>query len=148
MKPDLPVVFEALADVLQGELSAQLMESYAGLQVLRMSSFLPSFGIEYDRAASRRVEENAALRVLFAHAAPQVGDATLKHDLLQASDTKDDDLRVSALQHGNDRLRALLVRLHAWAEDQEASRVQPLLDGIRQELKRSTERRALPIDRM
>lgn len=148
MKPDVPVVLAAFAEILQGELSVQLGGSYAGQQVLRGASLMPSFAIEFDRAAARRVEENKALRALFELAAPQVDEPELKQALRQAAESQDSDLRITALQQGNDLLRALLIRLQGWAENGEPGRTQPVLDAIWLELKRSTERRALPLDRL
>jgi hypothetical protein len=100
---------------------------------------------EWERAASRRVEENEALRALFRDAAAGVADAELGRRLTDAAGTRDTDLRVSALEAGNASLRALLIELHAHVETLDGPAARRVEDAIWAELRRSTERRALAL---
>ncbi len=147
MKPAVPLALERLSELLSGELAPVLETSFAGQQVLRMAGLLPAAAIEFDRAAARLVEENRALRHLFAQALDQVDDAVLAADLAGVPGD-DPDLRVSALGAANDRLRRLLIRLQAWCESRQDEASLALAERIWQELRRQTERRALPIDRL
>jgi hypothetical protein len=96
---------------------------------------------EWDRAAARRAEENAALRALFRDAAPVVADTELRHRLSDASASSDPSLRISELERANDALRALLIDLHAHVETLGSADAKRIDDAIWKELSASTERR-------
>jgi hypothetical protein len=100
---------------------------------------------EWDRAAARRVQENAALRALFRDALPVVSDTDLRRKLAAAADSADASLLVSELDAGNDALRALLIELHAHVETLETPGARALEDAIWRELVASTERRKLSL---
>jgi len=71
---------------------------------------------EFERNASRRIEENAELRGLFSKAWPLVQDGVLRDRLTQASQGKDEDYRILALDKMNCDLIELLIKLHAHVE--------------------------------
>jgi len=96
---------------------------------------------ELDRAAARRVEENAALRSLFAEAVPAVDDTDLRRRLDEAAQGEDTSLVVSDLEQGNAELRALLIELHAHVEELESAAARTIDEAIWRELIASTERR-------
>lgn len=70
-----------------------------------------------DRAADRLVRENRALRALFREASAAALPENLAARLADAAAGEDDSLVVPALGALNDRLMALLVELHAIADD-------------------------------
>jgi hypothetical protein len=72
---------------------------------------------QLEGAAGFLVEENAALRELFAGVAPKLPDAGLRERLVAAVALPDPGLRVGPLREQNEVLRGLLVELHAHAED-------------------------------
>jgi hypothetical protein len=96
---------------------------------------------EWDRAAARRVEENAALRALFGDAAPVVTDTELRRKLETAAAEREPDMRIATLDGANDRLRELLIALHAHVEDLGSTDAKRIDDAIWRELAASTERR-------
>jgi hypothetical protein len=98
---------------------------------------------EWDRVASRRVEENRAIRGLFAQAAGLPLAADLAGRLKALAATNDDDLRLSLLEAANTILRAALIELHAAAEA--TSGAEALNNAIWRELAASTERRRLSV---
>jgi hypothetical protein len=100
---------------------------------------------EWDRSVERRVEENRALRALFRDALPRVADPDLCERLEEAAADPGLPLRVSAQGPENDRLRALLIELHAHVEELDSAEARRLEDAIWDELRRSTERRRLTI---
>jgi hypothetical protein len=100
---------------------------------------------EWDRAAARRVEENRILRQLFAEAAPEIGDSDLRGRLETACGEDDEDLRISELNRSNDRLRTLLIELHGHVEEIDTEPARRIEAAIWQELRVSTERRALSL---
>ena len=100
---------------------------------------------ETERAAARRVDENAALRALFARAAEQVADTELRRRLGAAAASRDPSLLLSELERANAELRALLIELHAHVEEQAAQWARALDAEIWRELVASTERRRLSL---
>ena len=74
-----------------------------------------------------------------------MGDAALGARLRAAAEGADADLRVTALERANQALRGLLVELHAQLETLSSPEARRLEAAIWEELRRSTERRALPL---
>jgi multidrug efflux pump subunit AcrA (membrane-fusion protein) len=122
MTPSAPAVLSELAALLVRCAQPGAPEpERAG--ALGLSAMLLTIAAEvWDRSAAVLVEENRAFRAL-------LGEVD-----------EDRDLRVSALQAENNRLRARLIAAHAEAEDRaDAAREA----AIWSELARSTERRKL-----
>ncbi|MGO9605564.1 MAG: hypothetical protein ACLQAT_19615 [Candidatus Binataceae bacterium] len=115
--------------------------SYHQGTVGMIATMLAMAGEEWDRAASRRIEENDRLRELFRDAAPVVEDSDLKRRLLQHGGTRDGDLHISALEANNCELRAALIDLHSKIEQQKGAAARKVEDAIWKELATSTERR-------
>ena len=98
---------------------------------------------EIERAAARRVEENAALRELFREAIPVVEEASLRSRVESAAQGSDPGLRLGELEAANAELRGLLVDLHAHVEELDSDAAWALDEAIWAELVRSTDRRLL-----
>lgn len=146
MKPDVPLALGKLAGSLLVEIGPAIGVDYLQRNAGIAAIMLQMAGEEWDRAASRRVEENAALRALFRDATPLVADSGLAARLREAgSAAGDPDLRISALDRANDALRALLIELHAHVETLDAPEARRLEAAIWDELRRSTERRKLAL---
>src|SRR6202042_3087372 len=90
-----------------GEQGAAFGAGQAGLIGLMLSLSAK----EYDRGADIRFTENNDIRALFAELAPGVRDAGLRARLEAAVATKDESLRISALNENNYALRRLLTEL-------------------------------------
>ena len=71
---------------------------------------------EFNRAADIRAKENAAMRALFADAAAGAG-GDLGARLKAAGGERDADVNVATLDRSNAALKALLIELHARAEE-------------------------------
>lgn len=100
---------------------------------------------DFDRAAERRVAENAALREIFAQAVDIVEDPALRGQLEAAAGKGEPSLRVSDLERVNSELRALLIMLHAEVETLDGGAARDCEVGIWRELAASTERRRIAI---
>ena len=85
------------------------------------------------------------LRRLFAEVAPEIGDPDLRGRLEAASGEEDGSLRISDLNRSNDGLRTLLIELHAHVEEIDTEAARRIEAAIWQELRVSTERRALSL---
>ena len=145
MKPDAAHALERLMHSLLTELAPAVQPAYRQATVTMHAMILLAVREEFDRAAARRVEENRALRALFAEAAPAVADAALRERLAAAAASADASLLVPDLDAGNRALRALLIELHAHVEAQSGDAARRIEDAIWRELAASTERRKLSL---
>jgi hypothetical protein len=120
MKPGTTHHLMAMAGTLGGRILPALPEeSYAVGDTKMMAVLAVLFAQHAEKAVDVLHGENAALRALFARAAPLVG-GTLGERLAAASATSDADLKLSTVEAANDMLNALLIELHADVEGREA----------------------------
>ena len=117
---------------------------YQQKSAFSLGTLLLFVGQEWDRSVEMLVDDNRALRELFARAAPDVGDATLRERVQQAAEGRDPGLRVSALLEANNALRGLLIDLHVHVEERDDEAAAALERAIWRELVASTDRRMLP----
>jgi Rad3-related DNA helicase len=96
---------------------------------------------ETERAAHRRIEENNALREIFAQSLPVIEDKDLKSRLQLAVAKTEVDYRVTALDELNCELQEALIDLHAHVETLEGDRARAIEKAIWQELEEWTKRR-------
>jgi hypothetical protein len=145
MIPDVPTVLQGLARSLAMELAPGVQSAYATLTLQLQAALLMMIAQEFDRAAARLTEENAALVALLADAPAVVADAALHAALRDALRDPGTDLRVSALHQRNRTLRELLVRVHAHVETLDGAAARALENRIWAELVASTQRRQLDL---
>jgi hypothetical protein len=143
MKPDPQRVLERTVQNLLLDLLPNVSPRYRQAGLAISAGLLLAVREEFDRAAARRVEENAALRALFARGADVVTDAALAARLREAAATRDESLLVPALDAGNRALRALLIELHAHIETLATPPARDLEAALWRELVASAERRKL-----
>ena len=145
MKPEASHALERLMQWLLTEIAPAVQDPYGTATVSIQAMMLIAVREEFDRAAARRVEENQALRALFADASPAVADAALRGRLAAAAAGTDASLRVPELEATNRTLRALLIELHAHVESQGGPEARRIEAAIWRELRDSTERRKLSL---
>ncbi len=142
MKPAVPKALNGVAATLRGRVLAELESPFTRSALGTGARVLDMVAQEFDRAAARLVAENAAMRDIFAAAESVVTEPRLRERLArEVGSQRPVDLHVSALQTENDRLRALLIDLHAHAESINSVEARALIDLIWEELRRSVERR-------
>jgi len=145
VKPEPAHALERVLQALLVEIAPAVRPAYRQASVTVHAMVLAAIREEIDRAAARRVEENRALRTLFADAAPSVADAALRERLRAAAASADASLLVPELDAANHALRALLVELHAHVEEQRGDDARRIEAAIWRELAASTERRKLAL---
>ena len=145
MKPDVPKLLEILSARLLFDVAPNVQPSYRQQSVGITGMLLTMVREETERAAARRVEENAALRALFGRAAGQVRDARVSARLAEAAAGGEPSLLLTELERANAALRALLIELHAHVEEESAPWARALDAEIWRELRVSTERRRLSL---
>ena len=143
MKPDSARLLEVFAVHLMTKVAPAMPHAYQQNDVSALGIMLLAVKEETERAASRRIEENAALRRLFETAAKGVRDATLRERLAEAANSADPGLTISELECANVALRDLLIDLHAHIEELDSPEARRLEQDIWHELAQSTERRRL-----
>ena len=122
MTPSVPDVLLELAGLLVRNAAPDVPPSERASNLSLSAALLGILAETWDGQAAILVEENSALRTLL------------------GQDGLDADLRLSALQSENDRLRAALITLQVGAE---ANRDTTMQDRIWAELAASTQRRKL-----
>jgi hypothetical protein len=145
MKPDVDVTLQLIAVSLMTEIAPKISDDYTARNSMLTMMLLQCAAEEWDRAAARRVEENRAMRRLFAESAPEVGDPDLRGRLEAASREEEEGLRISELNRSNDGLRKLLIELHAHVEGVDSEAARRIEAAIWEELRVSCERRALSV---
>jgi len=145
MRPEPRHFLGVAAGHLMGKTAGALAPGYEQSSVSVIGLMLTQLGEEFERAAARRVEENRALRQIFANAAGVVSNDDLRGKLEEAARDEDSDLAVSALEQSNCALRTLLIELHVHVEELDSQAARSLEAAIWQELVASTERRKLGI---
>ena len=147
MIPTIDTFLRELARTLAQDTAPRMPTTFEASGLIRNAMLLGVVAEEFDRAAARRVEENAALRRLFASAVDVIDASELRARLHVASGTKDASLRVSDLDISNRTLRGLLIELHAHVEQVPGEPARILEAAIWHELALSTERRRTSIGR-
>jgi len=115
------------------------LEGFSANNAAMMAAMLQMISEEWDRAASRPVAENAAIRAILRRASAVLGDPAL---LAQAQGA-DTDLRISSLEAANDALRRNLTDVHARVENTAGPEARELERAIWDELRASVERRRI-----
>ena len=126
MNPEGNKILSLSMQRLAGEIAPMLPNAFAQGQIGLIGIMLTLVGNEYERGADLRVNENRALRELFAEAARDVNDATLKSRLEAAAKTDDASLKISVLNQANYELRRLLIEVHAYVETQSSDEARRL----------------------
>jgi hypothetical protein len=141
MVPSVASVLNGIARTLLMDLLPETAHPYHA-QTLQLDAVLAMMcAQEFDRAAARLVDENAAIVALLRDAEARVSDGALRDELRAAAAAEPPGLLVSALQDRNRALRAVLVRLHAHVEARPDAAA--LNERIWAELVESTRRRQL-----
>lgn len=136
MKPAVAAVAANMAANLRDDIAPQLTGFRAGNAGM-MAAMMDMVAEEWDRAAARHVAENADLRGVLAQGAGFLdGPAEL-------ADASDADLRISALELENERLRARLIELHSAIELRDSPESKALDEMIWDLLRRSVESRRI-----
>jgi hypothetical protein len=144
MRPDPPKVLFALAGTLGMQVLPQVATPFGQQSVGLAATLSVILAQEWDRAASRLIEENAAVSELLSRARAVVNDAGVKGRLdVAVSRPPTTDYRVSALQAQNDDLRRLLIEVHALVDSMAGEAAAQFSEAIWDELKESTRRRHL-----
>ena len=144
MRPDPPKVLYAMAGALGAQLMPELSTPF-GQQTAGLSATLAVLlAQEFDRAASRLVDENIAVSAILADAQTLLHRDALSERIAAALDQPaTTDYHVSALQTRNDELRKLLIELHATIEPRSDDDARRINERIWDELRESTRRRHL-----
>jgi hypothetical protein len=145
MKPDVDLTLQLIAASLMTEMAPKIADDYTQRNGMLTAMLLQIAAEEWDRAAARRVEENDAMRQLFAEAAAEVRDPDLRARLETASRADEESLRIADLDRSNATLRALLIELHAHLEEIDSEAARRIESEIWRELRISTERRAVSV---
>ena len=142
MRPDAGRVLNGVAVAHMTKVAPEIRTPF-GQQLAGLSAvLLRVVATEFDRMADRLSVENGAVGAILSDAAAVLPDASLAVRAREAADAATaPDLRVSTLQAINDRLRAILVEVHAAIEETPGEEARAMEERIWEELRESTRRR-------
>ena len=100
---------------------------------------------EFEGAAHRRIEENHALRRIFAGSLSVIKDDDLKRRVERASEKAEDNYHMSALDKFNCELQEVLIELHTHIEALAGESARNINEAIWTELENWTKRREFTI---
>ena len=143
MKPEVDVVLRSMMMKLLLEVAPAVGDTYVRGNVETMVALLAAAAEEFDRAAEVRLAENRSMRTILRDAAAHVPDGDLRARLMSAADQGDSSLRIGDLNAANDRLRALVIELHALVENRDEEWARRTDRAIWTELGASARRRAI-----
>ena len=142
MRPQPPQVLMGMAGVLMMQVAPELQTPFAQQNIGSVAGILAMLAQDFDRAAARLAEENEAMVALFRRASTAVPTRPLQSRIVQEiAANPNADIHVSKLQAENDRLRRLLVEVHALVEPLPGAEAAAINEEIWDELRESTRRR-------
>lgn len=136
MKPAVTAVVANMAANLRDDIAPHLSGFRAGNAGM-IAAMMDMVAEEWDRAAARLVAENADLRRVLAQGAGFLGGSAEPADALYT------DLRISALERENERLRARLIELQSAVELDQSTEAAAIDEAIWSLLRRSVESRRI-----
>jgi hypothetical protein len=119
MKPEVDQILGLSAGQLMAGVVPLLPDSYSQGSTALLSFLMLFCAQEYERGAEIRSVDNSDMRAAFSALAALVGDAKLKARLEEAAASADPSLLISALDKSNAQLRALLIELQTYLEEQQ-----------------------------
>jgi hypothetical protein len=122
MNPEVDQILGVSAAQLSSALAPMLPDGYPQGMAAVLSLMMALSAQEYDRGAEIRASENSDMRALFGEIAPRVADGVLRAQLESAAQTRDDSIRISALNKSNAELRRILIALQTHIEAQGGAR--------------------------
>jgi hypothetical protein len=141
-------VLQGIAMTLATRTMGEVRTPFGQNDLSHAAGLLMMIAQEFDRAAARLVEENAAVLAILARAQSAIEEPGLQDRIArELGQIPGQDLHVSVLQAENDRLRALLIDVHAAVEGMAGAEAEALDRLIWEELQESTRRRHLMLMR-
>lgn len=144
MKPNVPTVMLRSFERILTDIAPHLSSEYAVGSSSVIGLMMFQTATEFERAADIRVQENAAMRSIFAGAGNLLPAGDLRNRIEVAAATSDPSVKISELDKANDELTGLLIELHAHSETMEGPAARTLEAQIWDELARAATARRLP----
>lgn len=130
MKLTAESVLGGVGDALRDQFLPHIADEFAASSARMAQSLIAIVALGMDDAVAIRVEEHARIRELLGTGAGLVEPGELAARLGEAAASRDPGLTISALDRESTRLRALLVTLHAWTEEQDSPAARALDQAI------------------
>jgi hypothetical protein len=145
MKPDLTQALNTGAMTLIGEISPLLEGTYGSGSINTLGAMMMIGALEHERGADNRVTSIREIQSLFAAVLPDLQEDSLTAKLTEAGKITVDDFKISALDGQLDRLKAVLIELHVYAEAQTGAVGMDLRDKIWQVLSDDADRNIISL---
>lgn len=139
MRPTTDELLRGLQASLLTHVLPEVQTDFVRTELMLTYALLGIAAGEWDGAAQRLVDDNAAMRSLAARAAAEIDDASLASDLRSLADETDASIRLSELSAANTRLRGAIARLGVALEGDDGRR--DLRDAVIEHLRVESEAR-------
>ena len=153
MRPNGEELLRGIQNTLATYVLPEIQSPHARFELVLVTALLGVAAGEWDGAAQRLVDDNAALRELAGRGAaalvtaPELAEtgALLADELRALAGETDSSLRLSDLSAANGRLRAALARLGALIEGSDAPALRELRAAVIDHLRAEAQGRALSL---
>jgi len=145
MRPNGEELLRGLQDSLTTYILPEVQTDHARLELMLAQSLLGVLARDWDGAAQRLVDENAALRALARRGADALGDKEFAVELRSLAGEADASVRLSDLSTANMRLREAFARLCIQAEGSETPALRELRRAVMEHLRAEAEDRSLSL---
>ena len=146
MRPDPSRVLGGVAATLSTAVMVDAKTPFGAYLAGVAAGLTGTLAVEIERIADRLLRENRALVELLADATPLLGNEMgSRIRSAVAEEAEPPNILVSTLVAANDRLRFLLIEVHAIVESQTSEAAGVMDDRIWDELRESTRRRHIGI---
>ena len=146
MRPDPSRVLGGVAATLSTAIMVDAKTPFGAYLAGVAAGLTGTLAVEIERIADRLYRENRALVELLANATPLLGNEMgSRIRSAVAEEAEPPNILVSTLVAANDRLRFLLIELHAIVESQSSEAARAMDERIWDELRESTRRRHIGI---
>jgi hypothetical protein len=141
MRPSCETILQTVANALMNEHMPAATSEKAQADFGLSAVLIGVVSEEFDRAASRRIEENDEVRRLFSEFLCVVEDERLREQMRASTEGGEGEYRISSLDKENSELLDLLIELHSHVELLEGENARRAEDAIWQVLENWTKRR-------
>lgn len=139
MRPNGQEVLRGVQSALATYILPEVQTAYARTELMAMLALLGIAAEEWDGAAQRLVDDNAALRALARRAAGTIDSAAGATELRAVAEQGDASVRISELSSGNAALRDALSRLAPLLEASDATAMRELRAALIEHLRADAE---------
>lgn len=147
MHPNGREILQGVQSTLATYVLPEVQSGYARTEIMLVQALLGIVANEWDGAAQRLVDENAAMRMLAARGAEALRevDTALAEELRMLATGSDASVRISDLSTAHEKLREAIGRAAVVIENSDSPALEALRGDVIQLLRADAKSRAIPL---